>query len=350
MQPENSLAILNANEISSLVENRERDIAAVIRAAYCAHARGSTNCPHSLFLPLPQRGNSRIIALPAYVGEEVDAAGVKWISSFPSNLNAGLPRASALIVLNSMETGRAFAVMEGSIISAKRTAASAALAAERLVVERGPVTTVAMIGCGEINREILAFLMAMLPSLRRVVVFDSDAERAENFRSDSELRFALEAAQVKSAEEALGSGQIVSIATTAVSPHIRSLSACQPSAVVLHISLRDLAPEAILEADNIVDDVDHVCRANTSLDLAAKATGHRNFIRATIGDILLGAAPARVGSGRTVVFSPFGLGILDLSLAMHVYKAACSTGKLHRVPDFHAAACLPRARASARNC
>ena len=60
--------------------------------------------------------------------------------------------------------------------------------------------------------------------------------------------------------------------------------------------------------------MEHVCSNNTSLDLTARQQGDRGFIRATIGAVLSGRLPARAG-GRPVMFSPFGLGILDLAVA-----------------------------------
>ena len=99
----------------------------LVEATYRLHGAGDSVNPPSYFLRFPDRPTARIIALPASIGGQVRVDGLKWISSFPDNVAAGIPRASAVLILNDHDTGYPFACLESSIISATRTAASAAL-------------------------------------------------------------------------------------------------------------------------------------------------------------------------------------------------------------------------------
>jgi 2,3-diaminopropionate biosynthesis protein SbnB len=319
---DDSLLVLSWKDVTLLLADREPEVIELVARAYTAHRNGESALPHSTFLRFPGNESDRIISLPAFLGGGFEIAGMKWIASFPGNVERGMERASAVLILNSCETGRPEVILEASVISARRTAASAALAA-RVLLEGAVPEQIGLIGTGVINLEIARFLLSALPGARRFLLFDLDAERARRFATSlrESLGPGIETRTAANGEEVLAACSLISYATTAIRPHVHDLSACRPGAVVLHLSLRDLAPEVILASDNIVDDPDHVCRAQTSLHLAEQASGGRHFIRCTLADILRGTEPPR-RNGMISVFSPFGLGILDIAVGHRIAELA----------------------------
>jgi 2,3-diaminopropionate biosynthesis protein SbnB len=332
-----SVLILRGDEIDALLTGRESEIIDAVGRAYVAHGRGQSSLPHSIFLRFPNDDLNRIIGLPAYLGDGFGLAGMKWIASFPGNLQKGLARASAVLILNSVETGLPEAILESSIISARRTAASAALAAQ--VLRRDQETRSAgLIGTGVINFETVRFLSRALPGISRYVLFDLDRERAASFAD--RVRGVLpegsraEVAVAADVRELYRACPLIAFATTAIQPHVSDLSECMPGATILHTSLRDLTADVILASDNIVDDPDHVSRANTSIHLAEQRAGNRDFIRGTIADLLEGSAPAKANADAITIVSPFGLGVLDLAVGQIARSLALEAGQGTLIDSF----------------
>lgn len=327
--------ILRGGEIADLLDGREAEVVEAVRRAYLIHSRGESSLPHSLFLRFPDDDANRIIALPAFLGDGFSLAGMKWIASFPGNLQKGMARASAVLILNSAETGRPEAILESSLISARRTAASAALAAQ--VLREGRETPAAgLIGTGVINFETARFLGHLLPGISRYVLFDLNRERAEEFAG--RVRALLPGAAVEVAdtvEDLYRSCPLICFATTA-KPHVSAadLSVCEAGTTLLNISLRDLLPEVILAADNVVDDVDHVLRAATSVHLAEQQAGNRDFVRCTLADLLAGTAPPKADERAFTIFSPFGLGVLDLAVGDLARRLAREAGRGTLIESF----------------
>ena len=334
MTTEDVILTLGGPDIASLLQENEREIIDRVGEAYIIHGTGDSCLPHSVFVRFPNMKRERIIALPGYLGGKKNIAGIKWISSFPENYSLGISRASAVMVLNSMETGRPRAFMEGSIISAKRTAASAALACDRLHAP-GDIETLGIIGCGLINREIVRFIASFSRNIRSILTFDIDADRATDWAES--IRGIVGDILIEHTDvvaDLLARCPVVSFATTAVEPTINDLSMCPKSATLLHISLRDLTPAAILMGENVVDDVDHVMRAQTSVHLAEEVAGNCDFLRGTLAQILTGEIPPRDNPDAISIFSPFGLGVLDLTLGDYAYGLAVERGAGTRLTSF----------------
>ncbi|HEX3592740.1 MAG TPA: 2,3-diaminopropionate biosynthesis protein SbnB [Pseudonocardiaceae bacterium] len=325
-------AVIAGAQVHRALHGREREIVALVEQTYRLHAAGDSVNPPSYFLRFPDRPTSRIIALPASIGGDVRVDGVKWISSFPENVAAGIPRASGVLILNDHDTGYPFACLETSIISATRTAASAALAAQRLSAGRTRPTRIGFFGAGLIARYIHMFLAGTGWTFDETGVYDIAPDSAAGFSGYLDRAGAGRVTVRESPEELIRSSDLVVFATVAARPHVTDRSWFDHNPLVLHVSLRDIAPEILLGSANLVDDVDHCLKADTSPHLAEQLAGNRDFLLGTLADVLEGRVS--VPTDRPVLFSPFGLGVLDLAVGKYVYDEVVRSGELNVVDGF----------------
>ncbi len=313
-----------------------RDLAACIPCiadAYLAHHDGASVNPDSYFLRFPDNPRNRIIALPASLKANTNVAGIKWIASFPGNVEKQIPRASAVLVLNDQQTGYPFALLEAAQISAARTAASAVLGARWLNGQQRHASSISFIGAGVIARHILDMFIADGWVFDALVVHDTDPGSANNLAAHAtqhQIRSVKADATLPQALET----QIVVFATNAGTPYVLPPQQFSAEQIVLNISLRDIAPELILAADNYFDDVDHCMKADTSPHLAEKMAGNRDFATGTLAQLMRGEV--QINANKPKIFSPFGMGILDLALGKQIHDVALSSGLTLAVPNFFA--------------
>jgi 2,3-diaminopropionate biosynthesis protein SbnB len=327
------LSIINGKTVFDIIRARRDECIEIVRDAYLAHARGQSVNPDSYFLRFPEKPDCRIIALPAYLGDGFDVAGLKWIASYPGNIERGFPRASAVLILNSYDTGYPFAILESSIISAARTAASAVLAAYWLSGQSRRAHSLGIVGTGFIARYVYEFLVDTGWTIDEVRLHDRSPLESEKFRNTAcRLEQHRAVTVVQDVAELVRASDLVLFTTVAATPHITDPALFEHNPLVLHLSLRDLAPEILLESQNVVDDVEHVMKANTSPHLAEQKMGNRGFVTGTLADIMTGQRS--VNRSRPIIFSPFGLGILDLAVGNWVYDEAVAAGQDLRLSNF----------------
>ncbi len=102
---------------------------------------GEWKMPPKVYLESPPFGDFR--AMPA-LGDGL--ASVKWVTSFPGNREHGLPTVTGVICLSDAENGEPLMLLDARSITALRTGAVAAVAAQTLA--RPNARTVGIIGCG----------------------------------------------------------------------------------------------------------------------------------------------------------------------------------------------------------
>jgi N-[(2S)-2-amino-2-carboxyethyl]-L-glutamate dehydrogenase len=300
-----------------------------LRRALTAHAEGDTVQPLKPYL----RANAtdghiadRIIAMPAHIGDP-GVSGLKWIGSKHDNPQAaGLERASAVIVLNDPCTNYPIGILEGSLISAWRTAGVTCLAAAHLARRR--FTAVALVGCGVIGRTHVTALLEQFACIEAIYLFDARpdaaralAERLGGQHTHVDLRVAA------SAEEAVRAGEVVIACTVTDRPYL-PLAWLRPGAFVSNVSIMDVHKDVFLGADKVVvDDWDQSNREKKLINqLVLEGLFSRERLHAELGEVVSGRRPGRERDDEIILLNPMGIAIEDIACAAEVYLRAKRQG------------------------
>jgi len=123
--------------------------------------------------------NSFIHAMPAYF-KNLKIGGIKWVSGYPDNRKIGLPQIIGIIILNDMRTGAPVCIMDGTWITAVRTAAVSAVTAKYCA--RKDAKVLGIIGAGVQGRQNLIALKIVLPGLSNARIYDINPEAAMKYR------------------------------------------------------------------------------------------------------------------------------------------------------------------------
>jgi 2,3-diaminopropionate biosynthesis protein SbnB len=303
-------SLITDQEIDALLSQNRSEVLRLVEKAYRLFDQGQAIEVEPSYLRPPHDARARIIAKPACLYGDQPVAGLKWISSFPGNLSRGLPRASGVLTLNDMDTGRPIGQLECAAINAHRTSASAVMALGKLHPRGSAPPVIAVVGTGVIALECARYLVHDGWTPSRWLLHDLDAARTTAFTASLKaLTPDVPVDVMPTCAQAMQQADITVFATSAGVPHLSGVT-LQAHQSVLHISLRDLAPDQILQAANYADSAELAFTHATSLDLSEQQAGHRDFYAGDIGVVLQGQRPA----GKPVIFSPFGMAILDLAV------------------------------------
>jgi ornithine cyclodeaminase len=306
-----TLNVYTAEQVRTALDERQSEVVDLVASAYRAYYADRSANPASSFLPLPVEPGARSIALTARFG---DVFGCKWVSSIPSNPSRGLPRATAMLILNDLVDGKPTAVMDASDVNYARTAGSAVLFAE--LTGRTP-RSVALVGCGPIGRTTLTIGLSRSWEPEQIHLIDPVAAAGDATVAALESVGYRGSVTRGSGVPETGEFDLVVLASSQTSPYISSRF-WGDGAVVLNISLRDMQPE--LHGDgtvNVTDDADQAVGHGTSLGEAVRHGVVSASDIAELDGLLGGAEP----SASTYIFSPFGLGILDVAVASGLFPS-----------------------------
>lgn len=268
----------------------------------------------------------RINAMPGYVGGEYDMAGIKWIGSNPNNLKNGLPRASAITILNDPNTKFPLALMDGTEISNTRTGAVVGVAVKYLA-KKGSQSLL-MFGAGLIGEKALEAAIIGCPSLNALYVYDIVPERTTAFAENMTQRLGIKVTPVSDAKACSQKMDIVVTATGASSP-VLDADYIRKGALYINLGGYECTYGTVEAADKrFVDNWGAVKHRNTSpiAKMVNEGLMSEDKLDGELGDVILGNLPGRTSDEETIYFNCVGMGIEDIAIATRVYRKAQAEG------------------------
>ena len=180
---------------------------------------------HGLQLPIeapsrsffaPNDDASCVLIMPAWKAKEV--FGVKLVSVWPSNKDIGSPTVSAVYVLLSCENGMPLAVIDGTELTLRRTAAAAALAAR--ILARKNSQTLAILGTGALSVPMVQ-AHASVMHFKNILIWGRQKNKALSVVAELK-NLGIESTYSEDLSATLNKADVVAAATTATEPFIIS--------------------------------------------------------------------------------------------------------------------------------
>jgi ornithine cyclodeaminase/alanine dehydrogenase-like protein (mu-crystallin family) len=278
-----------------------------VRHAFVEYASGEWTMPPKVYLDAYPAGDFR--AMPA---KGAGVAILKWVTSFPGNAAHGLPVVMGVICVSSADDGRPLALVDARAITALRTGAVAAVAAQELGPE--DARSVGMVGCG-FNGAWAARCLAAA-EFGPGVCFDLDAEAAGALAG--ELGW-----EAGGLDDALAC-DVVTCVTPGDEPVVRA-GVLHPR---MHLNMLGADGPGKAEAE-----IEAVRRCRLFCDEWRQASHGGELTGAVeaglvsredvtdLGAVLTGAAPGRAAGEEITLFDSTGLAIQDLALCLAVLEA-----------------------------
>jgi N-[(2S)-2-amino-2-carboxyethyl]-L-glutamate dehydrogenase len=274
---------------------------------------------------------NRIIAMPAYIGGGFNAAGIKWIASFPGNIQQGIKRAHSVIILNNAETGVPTTIINTPLISGIRTASVSGFVLRKYLQQNNPpALTCGITGFGPIGQLHLQMLMqAYGDKIKRFFIYDINPVTDDMIKPYRDLGAAITVCS--NWQEMFEQVNLFVTCTVSKDRYVDRLPV--KGGIYLNVSLRDFKTDFLKAVDvNVVDNWDEICRENTDIENAHLEFG---LSRADVMEIqeILALDVLKGLEEKSFMFNPMGMGIYDIAVARYYEMLAVSRNHYTALQD-----------------
>jgi ornithine cyclodeaminase/alanine dehydrogenase len=305
-----------------------------VRVAYSAFAKGRVQMPSVQHLDVHQY-NGEVDIKSGFV-EDFGLMGTKIASGYYDNQKRGLPAGIAVIVLLDLETSMPLAIMDGTHITAYRTGAAGAVAAD--VLARKDSQKVGIVGAGTQGRMQLLALKEVF-DIQDVRIWDIDRRIANRYQKQMTKELSIDIHVVDTPEAVAPDADIL----VTVTPSRKALVNIDSIREGMHINAigadgpgkQELDPQIMTRASKIVVDSFEQCRKIGEIQHAlGQGLIDESNIHAEIGEIINGNKSGRETDDEITLFDSTGLSAQDIAASKIVYEAAKKKGLGKRINLF----------------
>lgn len=262
-----------------------------------------------------------IHAMPAYI-PSMRSAGIKWVSGYPENFKRGLPYITGLLILNDVETGLPYAVMDCTWVTAMRTGAASALSAKYLARPQSEV--VGILACGVQGHTNLEALACLFP-IRRVYAYDILPEVQEKYVAEMQAKFGFEVIGVQEPKQAVVESDLV-VTSGPILKH--------PTPTIEKDWLRPGAFGSAVDFDSYwtgaaLAQMDRIATDDHAQFQYYKSVGYFQQTPdpyADLGELAAGLKPGRQSDSERTLAINLGLAMDDMAVAPEIYRRAREKG------------------------
>lgn len=312
---------LNEKDLMKIGWAWDETIDSIEKAVHCLNKKDFVQ-PIKPYLRYRDLTN-RIIALIAFVGGEIDLAGIKWIASFPNNINKGMARAHSVVILNHADTGAPVSIINTALLSIVRTASVSGLMI-RYFLKTRPMKKVnlAIIGWGPIGQYHYKMCSEVLKDrIQNIFLYDLreiDPDTITGPYKDKTI-------VTKNWQDAYRDTDIFITCTVSKAPYIDEKP--KPGSLQLNCSLRDYKVDILDHTKAIiVDDWEEVCREKTDIEIMHLERGLQEEDTKSIVDVVCNNCMGGYPEEEIVMFNPMGMAVFDIATGRYYLDKAKAMG------------------------
>lgn len=276
---------------------------------------GKVRAPERQVLTIKQPDGSEasLLIMPAWVpGESI---GVKVVTFLPANAQKGRPTINAGYLLFDGDTGQMKAALDGDALTARRTAAASALAADYLA--RPEATRLVVVGTGQLAVAVAQAHAAVRP-YEAITIWGRTPEKAAAVAGQL-AEAGLPAAAGQDLEAACREADVISTVTAATAPVVRGAwlkPGCHLDLIgAFKSDMRESDDQAITQAQVFVDRRDGASLAGDLAQPLAEGRITPAHLLADLEELCGGTHPGRSDPAAHTVFKSAGMALQDLAAA-----------------------------------